>query len=222
MKNPNIKRQTIGASIAGALALAMTNGSALATNDDMAATVDPKALAPAVAASSGDELIGTVVENHEGVVVGTLTSVQRADDGRLLAIIEASDLGPAPGTDRVWPLDAFDRSNGRLRAELGTAAVAATPTDAGAFEPVPGDIPLGQLTAQEVSAVRETLDPIRPFSDLDLDHDGVLSSSEAHASPRIGTEWERLDFNDDGVIDRSEFNLMTEGPAPPTAEEAPR
>lgn len=65
----------------------------------------------------------------------------------------------------------------------------------------------------------EAIDPIRPFSDLDLD--GVLSSAEAHASPRIGADWQRLDANGDGVIDRSEIGKVLDE-TPPTAEEADR
>lgn len=62
---------------------------------------------------------------------------------------------------------------------------------------------------------------MKSFSALDQDHDGVLTSSEAHASPRIGDDWRLLDANEDGVIDRSEWNLVVEEP-PPTAEEANR
>lgn len=83
-----------------------------------------------------------------------------------------------------------------------------------------GNAQSGELAASEPEPIDEAIDPIRPFSDLDLDHDGVLSSSEAHASPRIGADWRRLDRNKDGVLDRSEIREVMD--SAPTAKEALR
>ncbi|MEA3641674.1 MAG: hypothetical protein VBE63_17275 [Lamprobacter sp.] len=90
-----------------------------------------------------------------------------------------------------------------------------------ANEPETGDMPQRTSPLTGIAPLEDEIDPIRPFIDLDLDRDGVLTPNEAHASPRIGTDWRRLDTNNDGVIDRSEWNLIVEDP-PPTAEEANR
>ncbi len=90
-----------------------------------------------------------------------------------------------------------------------------------ANEPATGDMPQRTSPLTGIAPLEDEIDPIRLFSDLDLDRDGVLTPNEAHASPRIGTDWRRLDTNYDGVIDRSEWNLVVEDP-PPTAEEANR
>lgn len=44
------------------------------------------------------------------------------------------------------------------------------------------------------------------FADLDLDGNGVLSRRELAVS---ATEWRRLDRNDDGVVNRTEYALLT-------------
>jgi hypothetical protein len=90
-----------------------------------------------------------------------------------------------------------------------------------ANEPTTGVMPQHESPLTGIAPLKDEIDPLRPFTDLDLDRDGVLTPNEAHASPRIGSDWRRLDTNNDGVIDRSEWNLVVEDP-PPTAEEANR
>lgn len=91
----------------------------------------------------------------------------------------------------------------------------------------PADQPSEQVRPDEdypltgAAPLDDEVDPIRPFQDLDQDNDGVLTPNEAHASPRIGDDWRRLDTNNDGVIDKSEMNLVVQDP-PATAEEAQR
>jgi hypothetical protein len=42
---------------------------------------------------------------------------------------------------------------------------------------------------QDGSGQQDSAENHRSFTALDLDHDGVLSSSVAHASPRSGADW---------------------------------
>jgi hypothetical protein len=82
-------------------------------------------------------------------------------------------------------------------------------------------LPAAVCTA-EPPAQTANIDPVRPFSDLDLDHDGVLTPSEAHASPRLGDAWVDIDTNNDGVIDGSELRALSETTVAPTAAETER
>jgi len=183
-------------------------------------------LLPEIARSTSAELAGTLVENRNGVVIGTLGGVVRAPDDELHGIVQPSDLGPGVLRGEAFPLSDFGRRGDRLVAP--TAKDAAMIDDSQAweapvYEAIAPDIPLGQLAeGGELRGELEDIDPIRPFSDLDLDHDGVLTPSEAHATPRIGDAWVELDVNEDGVIDRSEFRALTQTGAAPTAEEARR
>jgi hypothetical protein len=88
-------------------------------------------------------------------------------------------------------------------------------------EPALGDRTQHGSAVLGSAPLEDEVNPIRPFSDLDLDGDGVLTPDEAHASPRIGDDWRSVDTNNDGVIDRSEMSLVVED-VPPTAEEARR
>lgn len=199
------------------LSLSLTGG------DLCAQTSDPgSALPAAVAESTADDLEGLIVENDDGTAMGTFSDVVRDVDGRLLGVVQTSDLGSTAQRSMVVSMADLERSNGRLRAPTDqSAAMLGAPFADEGYEPVPGDIPLAKLVNERLGELQAEVDPIRPFSQLDLDHDGVLSSSEAHASPQIGNDWQRLDINEDGVIDRSEFSIVLEE-APPTAREATR
>ncbi len=46
------------------------------------------------------------------------------------------------------------------------------------------------------------------FAKMDTNGDGVLSKQEAVGDLRLANDWDRLDSNDDGRIDRAEFALL--------------
>jgi hypothetical protein len=183
-------------------------------------------LLPAIARSTAAELTGTLVENRRGAVIGTLGGIVRAPDDELIGIVRPSDLGPGVLRGESFPLSDFGRRGDRLTVPTDKDAAMLDDTqvwEEQIYQTVAPDIALGRLA--EDSALRadlEDINPIRPFSDLDQDHDGVLSPSEAHASPRIGSDWVELDANADGVIDSSEFRALSEEAVAPTAEEANR
>lgn len=187
--------------------------------------VGPPALAPAVGTSTAEGLRGTLVENRSGAVIGRIGDVVRGSDGGLLAVIRPGQVAADPSAGALVPLVNFTEREGYLRATTGhTAQSVAAAREPAAVEtsPVPQDIRLSALA--EGGSLEEMADRVPkplPFSDLDLDHDGVLSSSEAHASMHIGDRWRTLDVNNDGVLDRSEVSVLY-GDAPPTAEEADR
>jgi hypothetical protein len=179
-------------------------------------------LRPAIARSTAAELTGTLVENRRGAVIGILGGIVRAPDDELIGIVRPSDLGPGVLRGESFPLSDFGRRGDRLTVPTDKDAAMLDDTQVWE-EQIYQTIALGRLA--EDSALRADLDdinPIRPFSDLDQDHDGVLSPSEAHASPRIGSDWVELDANADGVIDSSEFRALSEEAVAPTAEEANR
>jgi hypothetical protein len=210
-----------------AILLAATGGTTTALATETAA--DQNALAPGVAQSTVDEMRGALVENRDGVVIGKLADVVRSDDGELLAVVQPGEVDSEPGVGALVPLANFSRHEDHLRATTGhtvQSVASARERPAVAADPVPGDIHLRKLVeGGKLEALADETEPLQPFSDLDLDHDGVLTSSEAHASTAISDAWPKLDVNDDGVIDRSEASVlyddMYEG-APPTAEEASR
>ena len=183
-------------------------------------------LLPAIARSTAAELSGTLVENRRGAVIGSIGGIVRAPDGELIGIVRPSDLGPGVLRGESFPLSDFGRRGDRLTAPTDKDAAMLDDTqvwEEEIYQTIAPDIALGRLA--ESSALRadlEDINAIRPFSDLDQDHDGVLSPSEAHASPRIGSDWVDLDANADGVIDSSEFRALSEEAVAPTAEETNR
>jgi hypothetical protein len=182
-------------------------------------------LPPAIADRTAAELTGTPVENRRGTVIGTLDAIVRTPAGRLFGIVRPGDLAPGVLRGQGFALADFERAGEHLVAPTNGDA---TMLDDGRiwtrdiYRPVPRDVPLLQLAGSKPMVGPEAPEPMRPFSDLDLDHDGVLTPSEAHSSPRLGDSWAHLDTNQDGVIDRSEFRALPGAGAAPTAEEANR
>ncbi len=43
------------------------------------------------------------------------------------------------------------------------------------------------------------------YTDLDADHNGVISQKEASVLPGLGEKWDELDVNADGELDLAEF-----------------
>lgn len=55
----------------------------------------------------------------------------------------------------------------------------------------------GLAQAEDISSV--------PFNDLDVDRDDTLSLSEAGALPEITAQWQSLDQDGDGKLNRGEY-----------------
>lgn len=67
--------------------------------------------------------------------------------------------------------------------------------------------------------------PSSQFQNLDADANGYLSQQEAASNADLGMRWEKLDANQDGRLDTSEFSafeadnggMMEQTPPAPTA-----
>ncbi|MDJ0740378.1 MAG: hypothetical protein QNJ91_11710 [Gammaproteobacteria bacterium] len=46
------------------------------------------------------------------------------------------------------------------------------------------------------------------FSQLDADGNGMISSDEAAADPKLVEEWSTADLNKDGQLERAEFSAL--------------
>lgn len=43
------------------------------------------------------------------------------------------------------------------------------------------------------------------YQDLDANKDGLITQTEASASPKLNEKWKEIDANADGMIDKAEF-----------------
>lgn len=181
-------------------------------------------LDPAIARHTAAELHGTLVEDRAGAVIGKLTAIVRGPDEHLLGIVHPNGLDGGEARGAAYPLRDFGRRGERLTIATAASAERLMEDPAGLagpdYEAVIPDVRLAHLVPGSARRqALEAVDPIRPFSDLDQNHDGVLSPSEAHASPRIGRDWTAIDLDGDGVIDASEFRAIPDAPPAPSARE---
>jgi hypothetical protein len=229
-----LRTRTLPAAVAVALTVLATGpASAQAPSvEDPSAGGEPawvattaEGLDPQVAAQTAAQLQGVLVENEQGTIIGKLSDVVRDRSNRLLGVIQPGDLDNWDGSGMTLPMSGFYAKSGHLRAGTDVTAqevAEAREVPAMDYAPVPKHVRLGNLgEGRMLEDLPEPDAEPRPFSDLDLDHDGVLSSSEALNSPDIGTDWPKYDTNNDGVLDRSEVRPLY-GDAPPTAENVRR
>jgi hypothetical protein len=66
-------------------------------------------------------------------------------------------------------------------------------------------LPLAAAHAQKPAEPPGT-SPDAVFQSLDADSDGRVSKTEAQVSQRVQSEFQRLDLNHDGFIDKKEFD----------------
>lgn len=48
------------------------------------------------------------------------------------------------------------------------------------------------------------------FTKLDADGNGMISSEEAAADPKLSQDWDAADVNQDGQLERAEFSALEE------------
>jgi len=74
----------------------------------------------------------------------------------------------------------------------------------------------GVVTALSASSVRT-------FDEMDVNSDGYLSIGEVVLETSITTNWPRVDTDENGLIDISEFSAFksVDGYTPPSEQEAP-
>ncbi len=60
------------------------------------------------------------------------------------------------------------------------------------------------------------------FEQLDRNHDGYISKSEAKASATLSKDWKSADANGDGKVEQAEFAQFEMKTAPPAAGPAPK
>ncbi len=90
-----------------------------------------------------------------------------------------------------------------MKRNLLIAAIAAAAMSTSAFA-----AELGADTSAQVGASANATTGSEGFSQLDANHDGQLSRSEAQANGRLSGQWSQLDADGNGRVDQSEFSAF--------------
>ena len=164
------------------------------------------------------QLEGMAVINAADEEIGEIEEIvrDRADD-RLRAVVSVGGFLGLGDKQVTIPLDEMYVEDGRLRSPLASTQSELENRDAynadmheriGAAERVQVSSGPGQMQG---SADRTAMDDspssadIPGFGTLDVNRDGYLSKDEADRNDRISENWQQVDANEDGRIDRSEF-----------------
>ena len=199
---------------------------ALPARAETGADAQTTPLPPAIADSTAAELTGINVENRRGAGIGTLAGIVRSPQGTLIGVVRPSGLGPGVLRGEGFPLTEFRRRGDRLVAPTNEDAAMLDDSqvwETGGYQAVTPDVPLSRLS--QTPALRSGMDdanPVREFTELDVDQNGGLTPEEAHVNPRVGENWIDLDANADGIIDSSEFRALSETAVKPGMEETQR
>lgn len=72
-------------------------------------------------------------------------------------------------------------------------------------------LPMSVYAASDVTSA-----PQEKFISLDVNQDGYISRGEAMVDKNLSNHWVRVDINEDGKLEESEFSAFEEEMAPPS------
>jgi len=110
----------------------------------------------------------------------------------------------AAATSHIAPLSfsEVDLNNDGVISEREAAAMPVSLQDAYSTVDADGD---ANISPSEYAAARTNLFQAEDFAELDTDGDGVISEDEAQDYPPLSEAYDRVDANEDGLIDKREY-----------------
>ncbi len=159
------------------------------------------------------QLRGEAVHSPEGETLGTIEQVVRERTNKtILAVVSVGGfLGI--GAHRVTvPVQQIQRHDGKL--VLSTTMTTdelknEPPYRPAAGEPVDSNETLRAAIDERIPTLSARIPDSVLFNRLDDDGDGRLSRDEASADARLADQWTSADKNNDGWIERSEFETFS-------------